>query len=64
MSVPFLSTIYNYEVPIEKKIAPGDYELNLKLCRSNVVSIKYHNDLLNKTGINISYREFKYIVFC
>ena len=42
-TLAYLSYLYNVGVPIEKKTRPGDLEFNLKICRSNVVSIKCHN---------------------
>ena len=39
-ALAYLSYLYNVVFSIEKKHASSDYELNLKLYRSNVVSVK------------------------
>ena len=45
-TLAYLSYFYNVGVPIEKK--PSDHEYNLKLFRSNVVSVKCRNANHNK----------------
>ena len=42
-TLAYISYFYNVGVPTEKIPDPGDHELNLKLCRSNVVSDKCRN---------------------